>query len=95
MSQREEKVTVYTCDAPECPIDVIAQDGEAPAGFIGTTTFAYNGGGTTEEWFAHNASHIRKAIVAVQVANNSTNPALPKDTDSDSTSGSGPASASS
>lgn len=82
MAKNEEKVTIYACDAPECSTEVVARDDEVPAGFIGTTTFEHAGGGDTAEWFACTALHIRKAVVAVQLAGFSTNPALPKVKDS-------------
>jgi hypothetical protein len=78
MAKLEENVTVYVCDAPECPTEVVARGDEVPTGFIGTTMFEHAGGGDVAEWFACIASHIRKAVVAVQLAGFSTNPALPK-----------------
>jgi hypothetical protein len=78
MSSIEEKVTIYTCDAPECSTQAIDLGDDLPAGFFGTTRFTHSGGGDIAEWFACTALHIRKAVVAVQLAAFSTNPALPK-----------------
>jgi hypothetical protein len=89
MAKNEEKMDVYTCDAPECSTEVVAREGEIPAGFIGTTMFEHAGGGDVAEWFACTALHIRKAVVAVQLAGFSTNPALPKVKDPESTTTSG------
>jgi hypothetical protein len=87
MAKNEEKMDVYSCDAPECDEERVAREGELPAGFAGTTIFEHSGGGDVAEWFACSASHIRKAVVAVQLAGFSTNPALPKVKDSDGASG--------
>jgi hypothetical protein len=89
MAKLEENVTVYVCDVPECSTEVVARGDEVPAGFIGTTTFEHAGGGDTAEWFACIATHIRKAVVAVQLAGFSTNPALPKVKDPEGTTSSG------
>ena len=84
MSSIEEKVIIHTCDAPECSTEVVAREGDdLPAGFFGTTSFTHAGGGDVADWFACTALHIRKAVVAVQLAGFSTNPALPKIKDSE------------
>lgn len=83
MAKSEEKMDVYTCDAPGCSTETVAREGEIPAGFTGTTSFEHSGGGDAADWFACTALHIRKAVIAVQLAGFSTNPALPKVKDSE------------
>lgn len=66
MATEDAQVKIYICDSPKCRTRIVweADDEGVPDGFHGKVFWVHPGGGTTADWFACKAPHIRDAVEA-------------------------------
>lgn len=67
MSKTSERVDIYRCDRPGCPVTHYAEKGgDLPDGLSGTVVLSVNGWtGPALPWYACRAEHVAEAIQQV------------------------------